>query len=88
MRATAKGIDCLREYSTEWDEKAHAFKLTRSTTGHRTARTLALPFARLESPMRPPEPLPPPIMAPLGQITMQQFMDLEDAHAPTGAGRL
>ena len=24
----AKGIDCLREYSTDWDEKAHAFKLT------------------------------------------------------------
>ena len=36
--------------------------------------------------MRPPEPLPRPIMAPLGQITMQQFMDLEDA-TPTGAGR-
>jgi hypothetical protein len=30
------------------------------------------------APMRPAEPPPPPVMVPMNQITMDQFMDLED----------
>jgi len=27
-KRTAQGVECLRSYRTEWDEKARAFKLT------------------------------------------------------------
>jgi phage terminase large subunit len=74
----AKGLDCLREYSTDWDEKSHAFKLTPkhnwASHGADAWRYLSL---ALRAPMRPADPEPPPVIKGLPQITMRQFMDLE-----------
>jgi phage terminase large subunit len=84
---TAKGLDCLREYSTDWDEKAHAFKVTPkhnwASHGADAWRYLSLAW---RAPMRPAEPASPLVMAPMNRITMDQFMELEDA--PRSTGRL
>ena len=75
-----QGLECLRSYRTEWDEKARAFKKTPehnwASHGADGWRILSLAW---RAPMReptPPEKLPAGI--PLPDLTMDEFMDLED----------
>jgi hypothetical protein len=76
----APGLESLRVYRTEWDEKARAF---RKTPEHNWAshgadgwRCLSLSW---RAPMREPEEKKLPIGLPLPDITIDQFMDIEDS---------
>jgi phage terminase large subunit len=75
----AQGLESLRSYRTEWDEKARAFKKTpeHNWASHGTGgwRCLSLSW---RAPMREPEPEKVPIGLPLPDLTMDQFMDIED----------
>ena len=77
---TAQGLECLRSYRTEWDEKARAFKKTPehnwASHGADAWRYLSLSW---RAPMREPEPEKVPIGLPLPDMTMDQFMDIEDS---------
>jgi hypothetical protein len=74
-----QGLEALRSYRTEWDEKARAFKKTPdhnwASHGADAWRYLSLSW---RAPMREPEPEKKPIGIPLPDITFDQFMDLED----------
>ena len=74
-----QGLECLRSYRTEWDEKARAFKLTPAhnwaSHGADGWRYLSLSW---RTPMREPEEEKLPIGLPLPDITMDEFMDIED----------
>ena len=76
---TAQGLECLRSYRTEWDEKARAFKKTPdhnwASHGADGWRCLSLSW---RAPMREPEEKKLPIGLPLPDLTMDQFMDIED----------
>ena len=75
----ASGLECLRSYRTEWDEKVRAFKKTPdhnwASHGADAWRYLSLSW---RAPMREPEEKKVPIGLPLPDITMDQFMDIED----------
>jgi len=75
----AQGLECLRSYRTEWDEKARAFKLTPAhnwaSHGAGGWRYLSISW---RAPMREPEPEQKPAGIPLLGLTMDQFMDIED----------
>ena len=75
----AQGLESLRAYRTEWDEKARAFKKTPdhnwASYGADAWRYLSLSW---RAPMRKPEPEKIPVGIPLPDLTMDQFMDLED----------
>ena len=77
---TKQGLECLRSYRTEWDEKARAFKKTPehnwASHGADGWRCLSLSW---RAPMREPEPEKVSIGIPLPDMTMDQFMDLEDS---------
>ena len=77
---TAQGLECLRSYRTEWDEKARAFKKTPdhgwASHGADAWRYLSLSW---RAPMREPEEEKVSIGIPLPDMTMDQFMDLEDS---------
>ena len=81
-KRTAQGVECLRSYRTEWDEKARAFKLTPAhnwaSHGADGWRYLSISW---RAPMREPEPEPEqkPAGIPLPDLTMDQFMDLDDS---------
>jgi phage terminase large subunit len=74
-----QGLECLRSYRTEWDEKARAFKKTPdhnwASHGADGWRCLSLSW---RAPMREPELEKMPIGIPLPDMTMDQFMDIED----------
>ena len=76
----AQGLECLRSYRTEWDEKARAFKKTPdhnwASHGADAWRYLSLSW---RAPMREPEEEKVPIGIPLPDMTMDQFMDIEDS---------
>src|ERR1700728_2766555 len=76
----AQGLECLRSYRTEWDEKARAFKKTPdhnwASPGADAWRYLSLSW---RAPMREPEEKKVPIGLPLPDLTMDQFMDIEDS---------
>src|ERR1700722_17667200 len=76
----ALGLESLRAYRTEWDEKARAFKKTPdhnwASHGADAWRCLSLSW---RAPMREPELEKMPIGLPLPDLTMDQFMDLEDS---------
>ena len=76
---TAQGCEALRAYRTEWDEKARAFKKTPehnwASHGSDAWRYLSLSW---RAPMREPEEEKVPIGLPLPDLTMDQFMDIED----------
>ena len=75
----AQGLESLRSYRTEWDEKARAFK---KTPEHNWASHAADAWRYLSlswrAPMREPEEEKVPIGLPLPDLTMDQFMDIED----------
>ena len=75
----AQGLEALRSYRVEWDEKARAFKKTPehnwASHGADAWRYLSLSW---RAPMREPEPEKKPIGIALPDMTMDQFMDLED----------
>jgi phage terminase large subunit len=77
---TAQGLESLRAYRTEWDEKARAFKKTPehnwASHGADGWRCLSLSW---RAPMREPEPEKVPIGNPLPDLTMDEFMDIEDS---------
>src|SRR3984957_18831584 len=77
---TKQGLECLRSYRTEWDEKARAFKKTPdhnwASHGADAWRYLSLSW---RAPMREPEEEKVSIGIPLLNMTMDQFMDLEDS---------
>jgi hypothetical protein len=77
---TKQGLECLRSYRTEWDEKARAFKKTPdhnwASHGADAWRYLSLSW---RAPMREPEEEKVSIGIPLPNMTMDQFMDLEDS---------
>jgi hypothetical protein len=77
---TKQGLECLRSYRTEWDEKARAFKKTPdhnwASHGADAWRYLSLSW---RAPMREPEEEKVSIGIPLPDMTMDQFMDLEDS---------
>ena len=77
---TAQGCEALRAYRTEWDEKARAFKKTPdhgwASHGADAWRYLSLSW---RAPMREPEEEKVSIGIPLPDMTMDQFMDLEDS---------
>ena len=74
-----QGLESLRAYRTEWDEKARAFKKTPdhnwASHGADGWRCLSLAW---RAPMREPEEQKVPIRLPLPDLTMDQFMDIED----------
>ena len=76
----AQGLESLRSYRTEWDEKARAFKKTPdhnwASHGADAWRYLSLSW---RAPMREPEEEKVSIGIPLPDMTMDQFMDLEDS---------
>ena len=76
---TAQGVESLRSYRTEWDEKTRAFK---KTPAHNWASHGADGWRYLSiswrAPMREPEEEKVPIGLPLPDMTMDQFMDIED----------
>jgi hypothetical protein len=78
----AQGLEALRSYRTEWDEKARAFKKTPehnwASHGADAWRYLSLSW---RAPMREPEPEKVPIGIALPDMTMDQFMDLEDSRS-------
>jgi phage terminase large subunit len=63
---TKQGLECLRSYRTEWDEKARAFK---KTPEHNWASHGA----------DEPEEKKLPVGIPLPDLTMDEFMDIEDS---------
>jgi phage terminase large subunit len=76
----AQGLEALRSFRTEWDEKARAFKKTPAhnwaSHGADAWRYLSLEW---RAPMREPESEPPkPAGIALPELTWDQFMDLED----------
>ena len=77
----AQGLEALRSYRTERDEKARASRRRPSTTGRLTGRTRGAifrsPGARRSEQEGEPEKVP--IGLPLPDLTMDQFMDLEDS---------
>src|ERR1700729_559065 len=77
---TKQGLECLRSYRTEWDEKVRAFKKTPdhnwASHGADAWRYLSLSW---RAPMREPEEEKVSIGIPLPDMTMDQFMDLEDS---------
>jgi len=79
-KRTAQGVECLRSYRTEWDEKARAFK---QTPAHNWASHGADGWRYLSiswrAPMREPEPEEKPAGVALPYLTMDQFMEIEDS---------
>ena len=75
----AQGLEALRAYRTEWDEKARAFKLTPAhnwaSHGADAWRYLSIAW---RAPMREPEPERKPPGIPLPGLTMDQLLDLEE----------
>jgi phage terminase large subunit len=76
----AQGLESLRSYRTEWDEKARAFKKTPdhnwASHGADGWRCLSLSW---RAQMREPEKEEKvPVGIPLPDLTMDQFMDIED----------
>lgn len=80
QKNTAKGLECLREYKTEWDEKARVFKKTPkhdwASHGADAWRYLSLAW---RAPARPEEPKPKPKVKGLAEMTIDEFMAIEDA---------
>jgi phage terminase large subunit len=78
----AQGLEALRSYRTEWDEKARAFKKTpeHNWASHAADgwRCLSLSW---RAPMRDPEEKKLPIGIPLPELTMDEFMDIEDGRS-------
>ena len=76
---TAQGLECLRSYRTEWDEKARAFKKTPdhgwASHGSDAWRYLSLSW---RAPMREPEEEEKPIGVPIGDLTHDQFFEIEE----------
>src|ERR1700722_10036200 len=77
----AQGLEALRSYRTEWDEKARAFKKTPEPNwaSHRADgwRSLSLSWP---APMKEPEKEEKvPVGIPLPDLTMDEFMDIEDS---------
>jgi phage terminase large subunit len=79
-KRTGQGLECLRAYRTEWDEKARVFKKTPdhnwASHGADGWRYLSLAW---RAPIREPEPEQKPAGIPLSGLTMDQFMELEDS---------
>ena len=75
----AQGLEALRSYRTEWDEKARAFKKTpdHNWASHGADAWRYLSLGR-RAPLREPEPEKPPAGIPLHKLTWDQFFDLED----------
>jgi phage terminase large subunit len=75
----AQGLEALRSYRVEWDEKARAFKKTPehnwASHGADAWRYLSLSW---RAPMRTEEDKPRPIGISVSNLTMDQFMDIED----------
>jgi hypothetical protein len=73
-------LEALRSYRTEWDEKARHFKKTPehnwASHGADASRYLSL---SLSAPMREPEVERVPVGIPLPDLTMDEFMDIEDS---------
>ena len=78
-RAPIRASNACESYRTEWDEKARAFKKTPdhnwASHGADGWRCLSLSW---RVPMREAEPRKVPIGLPLPDVTMDQFMDIED----------
>lgn len=76
----AQGLESLREYKVEWDEKVRAFK---KTPLHNWASHGADAWRCLSNAWRsPPRPEDKPktlSFKPLNEMTMAEFMDFEDA---------
>jgi phage terminase large subunit len=75
----AQGLEALRSYRTEWDEKARAFKKTPehnwASHGSDAWRYLSLSW---RAPMREPEEEEKPIGVPIGDLTHDQFFEIEE----------
>jgi phage terminase large subunit len=75
----AQGLESLRAYRTEWDEKARAFK---KTPEHNWASHAADAWRYLSlswrAPMREPVEDKVPVGVPLSGLTMDEFMDFEE----------
>ena len=76
----AQGLEALRAYRTEWDEKARAFKLTpaHNWASHGAGSLRRYLSSGWRAPLRAPvrERTPPGI--PLPGLTMDQLLDLEE----------
>src|SRR3984957_20317194 len=76
---TKQGLECLRSYRTEWVETARAFKKTPENIwaahGAYAWRCLSL---SCRAPRREPEEEKVPVGIPLPDLTMDEFMDIED----------
>jgi hypothetical protein len=76
----AKPVNDRLGYRTEWDEKARAFKKTPehnwASHGADAWRYLSLSW---RAPMREPEEEKVPFGIPLPDLTMDEFMDIEDS---------
>ena len=75
-----QGLEGLRSYRTEGDEKKRAFKITPehnwASHGADGWRILSLAWRAPTKEPPPPESLPAGI--PLSDLTMDEFMDIED----------
>lgn len=85
----AQGLECLREYKTEWDSEARVFKKTPdhnwASHGADAWRYLSIAW---RAPMREDVPKVKPLheqsmeelgFKPMNRLTMDEFLDLEDS---------
>jgi len=74
----ALGLECLREYKTEWDERERVFK---KTPDHNWASHGADAFRYLSlswrAPAKPEKPKEPPVFKSIPELTYDEFMELE-----------
>lgn len=82
---TAKGLECLREYKTEWDQTKRVFKNTpaHNWASHGADAWRYLSLAWQET--LPPEEAPPPTRT-IHEATLDELWD--DAPSGKGAGRI
>jgi hypothetical protein len=84
----AKGIDALREYKREWDEKKRTFK---DSPRHDWASHAADAFRYLcmawRGEIMTPPPEKKPLFKPITELTMDEFMQYSD-DAPRARGRV
>jgi phage terminase large subunit len=80
QKKTAKGLECLREYKTEWDEKGRVFKKTPAHTwashGADAWRYLSIAW---RAPTRPDDVAPHVDFKPLPELTYDELLDIEDS---------
>jgi len=84
----ARGIECLRQYKTEWDENAHTFRKTpaHDWSSHGADAWRYLSVAWRQAWAAPPEP--PKENKPLNQLTYNELLEIDEANHAGASERI